>query len=102
MKPDGKIQSYTTGRGRPEIHRPLHSATLGRAQRNAYLKNLENRFIWLAESPTHGRHRTDITEGYYSFPEGQHIVFYLCSHNGIDIIGIPHKDMDILSYFQAR
>ena len=51
---------------------------------------------------THGRHRTDITEGYYSFPEGQHIVFYLCSHDGIDIIGIPHKDMDILSYFQAH
>ena len=73
----------------------------GRAQRNAYLKNLENRFTWLAENPTHGRHRTDITEGYYSFPEGQHIVFYLRSQNSIDIIGIPHKDMDILSYFQA-
>ena len=74
----------------------------GRDQRNAYLKNLENRFTWLAESPTHGRHRTDITEEYYSFPEGQHIVFYLRSHDGIDIIGIPHKDMDILSYFQAH
>ena len=28
-EPDGKIQSYTTGRGRPEIHRSLHSATMG-------------------------------------------------------------------------
>ena len=42
-----------------------------------------------------------MAEGYYSFPEGQHIVFYLRSQNSIDIIGIPHKDMDILSYFQA-
>ena len=74
----------------------------GKAQRNIYLKNLENRFNWLAKSPAHGRHRTDIAEGYYSFPEGQHIVFYLCSHDGIDIIGIPHKDMDILSYFQSH
>jgi toxin ParE1/3/4 len=74
----------------------------GRTQRNVYLKNLENRFSWLAESPGHGRHRSDIAEGYYSFPEGQHIVFYLCSQDGIDIIGIPHKDMDILSYFQTH
>lgn len=74
----------------------------GKAQRNVYLKNLENRFNWLAESPRYGSHRADIAEGYYSFPEGQHIVFYLCSPDGIDIIGIPHKDMDILSYFQAH
>jgi toxin ParE1/3/4 len=74
----------------------------GKAQRNVYLKNLENRFNWLTESPHYGRHRADIAEGYFSFSEGQHIVFYLCSHDGIDIIGIPHKDMDILSYFQTH
>jgi toxin ParE1/3/4 len=28
----------------------------GRAQRNVYLKNLKNRFFWLVENPTHGRH----------------------------------------------
>ena len=74
----------------------------GKTQRNVYLKSLENRFNWLAQNPSHGRHRSDIAEGYYSFPEGQHIVFYLCSPDGIDIIGIPHKDMDILSYFQTH
>jgi toxin ParE1/3/4 len=74
----------------------------GEAQRNAYLKNLENRFDWLAESPSLGRHRTDVAEGYYSFPEGQHIVFYLLNSDCIDIIGIPHKDMDIISYFDTH
>ena len=46
--------------------------------------------------------RTDIFEDYYSFPEGQHIVFYLIANQDIIIIGIPHKDMDIISYFQPK
>jgi toxin ParE1/3/4 len=47
-----------------------------------------------------GKHRTDISEGYYSFPEGQHVVFYLIGSSSIDIIGISHKAMDTISYFQ--
>ena len=74
----------------------------GTAQRDAYLKNLEKRFNWLAESPRLGRRRADIVEGYYSFPEGRHIVFYLFDSDYIDIIGIPHKDMDIISYFDTH
>ena len=73
--------------------------TWGKAQRNLYLKSLEKRFHWLAENPLLGKQRTDICEGYYSFPEGQHVVFYLIGSNAIDIIGIPHKDMDTISYF---
>ena len=64
--------------------------------------NLEKRFKWLAKEPRLGKHRTDIAEGYYSFPEGQHIVFYIINHERIEIIGIPHKDMDIISYFQTH
>lgn len=73
--------------------------TWGKAQRNRYLKDIEARFQWLAENPLLGKHRTDICEGYYSFPEGQHVVFYLIGSNAIDIIGIPHKEMDVISYF---
>jgi len=72
----------------------------GKNQRNTYLKNLENRFAWLAENPQSGKQRHDIYEGYYSFPEGQHVVFYLIDKPVIHIIGIPHKDMDIISYFR--
>ena len=72
----------------------------GKAQRNRYLKSLDARFNWLAENPLLGKHRTDICEGYHSFPEGQHVVFYMFSSSTIDIIGIPHKEMDTISYFQ--
>lgn len=71
----------------------------GKAQRNIYLKNLETRFLWLASNPLLGKHRTDINEGFYSFPQGEHLVFYMIQADGIAIIGIPHKEMDILSYF---
>lgn len=74
--------------------------TWGIGQRNHYLKSLESRFQWLAENPLMGKHRTDIDEGYYSFPEGQHVAFYLIGCDTIDIIGIPHKEMDTISYFQ--
>lgn len=73
--------------------------TWGKTQRNRYLKSMEARFQWLAENPLLGKHRTDICEGYYSFPEGEHVVFYLICNNTVDIIGIPHKDMDTISYF---
>jgi len=74
--------------------------TWGKAQRNLYLKSIEARFQWLAENPLLGKHRTDICEGYYSFPEGQHVVFDLFDSNNLDIIGIHHKEMDTISYFQ--
>jgi|TARA_B110000211_G_scaffold193757_1_gene221622 toxin ParE1/3/4 len=32
--------------------------------------------------------------------KGQHVIFYLVGGNAIGIIGIPHKEMDIISYFK--
>ncbi len=74
--------------------------TRGKNQRNIYLKEIKTRFQWLAENPLPGKHRTDICEDYYSFPQGQHVVFYLIGNNLIDIIGVPHKEMDTICYFQ--
>ena len=71
----------------------------GKRQRNTYLRAIEKRFGWLAENPELGKHRTDVAEGYYSFPQGEHIVFYMIGEESIDIIGIPHKEMDIITYF---
>lgn len=68
-------------------------------QRNIYLKALEKRFGWLAENPQLDKHRTDVAEGYFSFPQGEQVVFYLIGDQGIDIIGIPHKEMNIITYF---
>lgn len=74
----------------------------GKPQRDSYLRDLEKRFNWLAKNPLFGKHRVEIAEDYYSFPEGKHIVFYLINKDCIDIIGIPHKEMDIISYFEAH
>ncbi len=74
----------------------------GNAQRDRYLKNLEKRFAWLAENPLLGKHRPDVVEGYYSFPQAEHIVFYLIHSSGVDIIGVPHKEMDTLTYFHTN
>ena len=73
----------------------------GKGQRNRYLKSLENRFAWLAEHPGAGKHRDDISHGYHSFPHGQHVVFYLFSGKVIDIIGVLHQEMDVMSYFNS-
>jgi toxin ParE1/3/4 len=71
----------------------------GKKQRDVYLRNLDKRFQWLADNPQLGRHRPDIEEGYYCFPQGSHLVFYIMRDSGIDIIGIPHQNMDIINYF---
>lgn len=71
----------------------------GKQQRDIYLKNLDKRFAWLAKNPRLGKHRPDIQKGYYCFPQGSHLVVYILRDNGIDIIGVPHQDMDILNYF---
>ena len=50
----------------------------GRHQRNIYLKALAQRFYWLVENPQLGKHRTDVPEGNYSFPQGEHLVAMVC------------------------
>lgn len=69
------------------------------AQAERYILALDQRFSWLASRPKAGKHRIDIEEGYYCFPQGKHLIFYLIRDGGIDIIGIPHKAMDVLRYF---
>jgi plasmid stabilization system protein ParE len=36
-----------------------------------------------------GKHRPDISEGFYSFPQGEHLVFYMMQPEGIAIIAPP-------------
>ena len=64
-----------------------------------YLRSLNKRFEWLARNPFAGRERNDVQPGYRSFPEGSHVIFYMVSDEYVDIIGIPHKSMDIGSGF---
>ncbi len=73
--------------------------TWSESQADAYIAALFDRFEWLAAQPRIGKHRRDICDGYYCFPQGSHLVFYLIRDDGIDIIGIPHKEMDICEFF---
>ncbi|EIC22455.1 type II toxin-antitoxin system RelE/ParE family toxin [Thiorhodovibrio frisius] len=73
--------------------------TWGRKQRDDYLRELDKRFNWLAENPTRGKPREDIREGYRSYSQGSHVIFYLVRDTCIDIIGVLHQRMDVLSYF---
>jgi toxin ParE1/3/4 len=63
------------------------------------LKALEKRFGWLAENLQFGKHRTHVTESYNSFLKGVHAAFYPIREKDIDVIDIPHKEMDIITLF---
>ncbi len=69
--------------------------TWGLDQLERYLQSLNDRFEWLAQNPFAGRERDDVHRGYRSFPEGSHVIFYIVSGDHVDVIGIPHKSMDI-------
>jgi toxin ParE1/3/4 len=97
MPPDFRI----TPRARDDL-KNIGRYTLkiwGKKQRDIYLRRLDKRFQWLVKNPKAGKHRPDIHEAYHCFPQGPHLVFYTLREGGIDIIGIPHQDMDILNYF---
>ena len=65
------------------------------AQAEKYLLDLQTALETLAANPDLGRHRPEISPGYYSFPVGKHIIFYLRSGSFIDIIAVLHGRMDI-------
>ena len=89
----------------PRAHADLEAiaewtaANWGSDQMATYLRALTARFSWLADAPDRGRDRTDIGEGYRSFPEGRHVIFFICQQDTIAIIGVPHQAMDVLRHF---
>lgn len=92
------VSAHATGlRRRQNIAR--YTREQCEAQREQYLRALDDRFRWLAEHPRSGKHRPDIAEGYHCFPQGSHLIFYLIGTNAIDIIGVLHKQMDVPAYF---
>ncbi len=72
----------------------------GVEQANKYIRLLLSRFAWIAENPLLGKKRDDVKSGYYCFPEGMHLIFYMIGNTGIDIIGIPHQNMDIVTHLE--
>lgn len=72
----------------------------GNEQAKQYITLLRNKIRMLAKNPDLGKNRDDVKEGYRSFPEGQHIIFYRQVKDKIEILGIPHQSMDVLPHFE--
>jgi len=74
--------------------------TWGTAQRNDYLKILDNTFQLLLEAPDLGINCNYIREGYSKYPQANHVIYYK-EHkvNQILIVRILHKSMDVNSAF---
>jgi len=72
----------------------------GRAQRNLYLKQIDDAFHLLADTPLAGKDCGYIKEGCRKFPQGSHVIFYKDgSTSKVEIIRILHKQMDVASKF---
>ncbi|MCP3867415.1 MAG: type II toxin-antitoxin system RelE/ParE family toxin [Gammaproteobacteria bacterium] len=68
----------------------------GIQQAITYIKALEKRFIQIAENPNLGKERPEIKPGYRSLVEGKHVIFYRVTHSGVEILGVPHTNMDLV------
>lgn len=67
----------------------------GRAQRNLYIKQLDDAFFMLTQCPELGTSCDVIREGYKKFPQGSHIIFYKQGTlANILVVRILHKSMD--------
>lgn len=68
----------------------------GREQRNLYLKQFDETFSHLSESPEIGLSCDYIKPGYRKFPQGSHVIYYrFGSVSTIEIVRILHKRMDV-------
>lgn len=65
----------------------------GVVQRNKYLKELDNAFRELANSPKLGKMRNEIKNGMRSYHQGKHIIFYMVEPEQIVVLNILHENM---------
>ena len=72
----------------------------GADQADTYIRALLSRMEWLGKNPQNGKPREDIKSGYYCYPEGRHLIFYLIKARQIEVIGIPHQSMDAISHLK--
>lgn len=73
----------------------------GERQTEKYLGEMAKCFERLGRNPDAGRTRDDIGDGYRSYRQGSHMIFYVVVCDAIAIIGIPHGSMDIHAYFET-
>ena len=73
--------------------------TWGQEQASKYLSQLEQRFEWLTENEESGKKRDEVKDGYRSYPEERHVIFYRITESRIEIISVLHQSEDIEEHF---
>jgi toxin ParE1/3/4 len=63
-------------------------AQWGEHQMEKYLSNLATRFQWLSQNPGVGRLRDEVGQGYRSYRQGSHLIFYIVENDVVAIIGV--------------
>ena len=71
------------------------AAAWGQDQADSYLRGMFSMMWTLAERPSLGRGIDEVRQGYFKFPVASHVVFYRQTPDGIDVIRILHKRMDL-------
>ena len=71
----------------------------GRSQRNHYLKQMDEAFNLIGDSPKIGKDRSHVLTGYRSFQQGSHVIYYRESET-IEIIRVLHERMDVERHIQ--
>ena len=66
----------------------------GRQQAEVYPRDLQACLERLADDPRCGRPRDEVRPGYRSRAVGSHVVFYVISAGGVDVIRVLHQRMD--------
>lgn len=66
----------------------------GLQQAEVYLRDLQTCLERLADDPRRGRPRDEVRPGYRSRAVGNHVVFYVVSDGGVDVIRVLHQRMD--------
>lgn len=69
----------------------------GAKQADRYYRELLELFQQLTTHPELGRRRDEVLPGTRSFPQGRHVVFYVTTDTGVEIIGIPHQSEDLVT-----
>ena len=66
----------------------------GLQQAEVYLRDLQTCLERLADDPRRGHPRDEVRPGYRSRAVGSHVVFYVISDGGVDVIRVLHQRMD--------
>lgn len=84
----------------PRAQRDLDSvwdysaSTWGVDHAESYVTTIWTAIMRVAGQPKQGRPCPEIRRGYFKVSAGQHVIFYRCIADGIDVVRILHASMD--------